>query len=73
MNFDERMEALRINIESLHSNVAQLFEITARDGDHIRDLAKIAQAQNDGIDKLLRIAVAHEHRLDSIDGGASAQ
>ena len=28
MNLDERIEMLRVNIESLHSNIAQLFEIT---------------------------------------------
>ena len=79
MTPDQWMEAFRINIESLHSNLAQSIEAAAadreairRDGENIRQLAKIAQAQSESLDKLVRIAERHQGRLDAIDGGVSA-
>ena len=52
MNIDERIEALQVDIETLHSNVEQLFETpdklvaaTTKDGENIRELGRVAQAR----------------------------
>ena len=74
MNLDERLEALRINIESLHSNVAQLVEagqatdqridkMTAEVNKLTGHMAKLTQT----MDRLANIVIRHEERLDSLD------
>ena len=61
-DLDARMEILHVNIESLHANLNELYANTmkhseqlARDGEHIRPLARIAEA--------------HERRLEDLEGG----
>jgi len=61
-DLDARMEILHVNIESLHANLNELYANTmkhseqlARDGEHIRALARIAEA--------------HERRLEDLEGG----
>ena len=70
------MRVLQLNLKSQDSNLRQLFEsadrliiASTRDGGNIRELAKIVRTQNESIDKLAKIAVAHD-RLDSNEGGA---
>ena len=77
MNIDERIEALaasidaqRVNIESLHSNVHELWEASQR---HDRVIDKILVAvEQDGehIRALARIAESHEHRITDLEGGS---
>ena len=80
---DEWIEALRVHIESLNSNLEKQIEASAidresirlhseqlrKDGENIRQLAKIAQAQSESIGQLAKIAERHGARLDTIDGG----
>jgi hypothetical protein len=37
MNIDERIEALRLNIESLRSSMSELYASTARDNEILRE------------------------------------
>ena len=82
MNIDERIEALRVNIESLHSNLAHLVETTqATDGriDRLTDNIDKLTGRVDTLtghmtnltvtmDRLANIVIRHEERLDSLDG-----
>ena len=52
MNLDERMLALRGNIESIHAKVTQLIEAANRDGEFIRSVARIAIEQSERLSKL---------------------
>ena len=76
MNIDERMHMLQVNIESLHSNIAQLVEagqISERRIDKVSaevdklsmHMTKLMQT----MDRLANIVIRHEERLDSLDGG----
>ena len=74
MNIDERIEALQVNIESLHSNIAQLFEITQATDQRIDKLGvkvdRLADYMTNltvTMDRLANIVIRHEERLDSLD------
>jgi hypothetical protein len=62
MTIDQRLEALTMNLE-----------LQAREGEaqrlRIEDLRKLIEIDAANIRSLARIAEAHEHRLDQIDGG----
>ena len=76
MNIDERIEALRVNIESLHSNINELWESSQR---HDAAIEKLIEAQTeltkkvadheDTWNRLANIVIRHEERLDALDGG----
>jgi hypothetical protein len=59
MTPDERIEALRVNIESLHSNVAQLYEVAGRHDGQIAKLTELLAQDAENIRALARIAEAH--------------
>jgi uncharacterized protein (UPF0335 family) len=56
-DFTARTEVLRVNIESLHASVSELYATAQRDGENIRALAHIAEI--------------HERRLADIEGGTA--
>ena len=80
MNPEQWIEALRVHIESLNSNLEKQIEAASidrenirKDGENISKLAKIAQAQSESIGELARITERHAARLDAIEGGATHQ
>jgi hypothetical protein len=60
VTIDERIEALRINIESLHASVHELFEASQRHDGAIADLVTAAKLDGENIRALARIAEIHE-------------
>lgn len=80
MTIDERLEALAVNIESLHSNIHQLWE-TVQNGradserrlraveDATREMKDMSLKLTDTMNRLANIVIRHEERLDAIDGG----
>ncbi len=60
MTVEEKLEALRINIESLHSNVSELYEAISKESETIRELRVVAQQDGENIRALARIAEIHE-------------
>ena len=75
MTIDERIEALTINIESLHSSANELHGASLRHDAQIEALAVesrqvLAASRQDGenIRALARIAEIHERRLSAIEG-----
>lgn len=76
MDLDDRIEALRLNIESLHSNVHALWEASQRHDAAIEKLIESERSLNgkmgdltDTMNRLANIVIRHEERLDAIDGG----
>lgn len=75
MDLDERMQMLTVNIESLHSSLAQLVEAgqaSERRIDKLTvDVEKISGHMaklTSTMDKLANIVIRHEERLDSLGG-----
>jgi hypothetical protein len=68
MTEDERFETLRINIESLHSNVHELWEASQRHDAAITRLLALAEQDGVNIRGLARIAEIHERRLTALEG-----
>jgi hypothetical protein len=76
MNFEERIEALTARHEALAQSLEVIghmqFEnekAIAKTEENINALAKIAGTALDSIKRLERIAVAHEERIDDLEGG----
>jgi hypothetical protein len=63
MTIDERLQALTMNLElQAHEGEEQRKRIEA--------LTRAVEIDAENIRALARIAEAHQHRLDNIDGGA---
>jgi hypothetical protein len=69
MTIDERIQAMTMNLELLSLESERHTKQLELDGQHIRELARIAQTANDSINALLRIVESHERRITHIDGG----
>jgi len=87
MNIDERLAALaasmdvqRVNIESLHAGIHELYETVQRSAEEWeKRQARLEQRRNEDANRLraveemsLRLAnivIRHEERLDALDGG----
>ena len=69
MTIDERIEALTVNIESLHSSVSELHAIAQSHDAQI--VAGLTQSKQDAesIGALARIAEIHQRRLPQLEGG----
>jgi len=63
MDIDERIQALHVNIESLHASVGEMY-------DSIRELRATAERDGENIRALARIAEIHERRLTALEGGS---
>jgi hypothetical protein len=66
-------EELRLNIESLHASVHELFEASQRHDAVISKLLLAAQQDGENIRALARIAEIHERRLTSLEDPAENQ
>ena len=62
-------DELRTHIESLHANMAQLFEQSQKHDAQIAALIKASQQDGENIRALARIAELHQARLDDLEGG----
>lgn len=69
MDIDERIEALTVNIESLHASVHELWQSSQRHDAVIAQLLAAARLDAENIRALARIAEAHERRLTDLEGG----
>ena len=69
MDIDERLEALRVNIESLHASVHELYEASQRHDSQIAQLISAARQDGENIRALVRIAEIHERRPSHLEGG----
>lgn len=69
MTFDEKLEALRINIESLHAATADLFEASQRHDAQIAKIIEVVNQDAENIRGLARIAEIHHERLSKLEGG----
>ena len=69
MSIDERLDALTMNLELMsHANEAQdrrIEKLTAS----IEKLVEVSNRDAVDISALARIAEAHEHRLENLEGG----
>ncbi len=70
---DERMDALRVNIESLHASVHELYGLAQRHDSAIAALIEAARQDGENIRALARIAEAHERRLTELEGGTQGE
>jgi hypothetical protein len=70
---DERIEALRVNIESLHSSVSELYAIAVKDGESIRELSALASKDGENIRALARVAELHERPPTDLEGGSDTR
>ena len=64
----ERHEALAETVELLTRDVQQDAENIRKDAENIRTLARNSQILHDSIKALETIAVAHEQRIDRLEG-----
>ncbi|HZU27845.1 MAG TPA: hypothetical protein VFA04_20105 [Bryobacteraceae bacterium] len=62
MDIDERIQALTVNIESLHDSIHELYETVQRNDQRLRAVEDMSL-------RLANIVIRHEERLDSLDGG----
>jgi hypothetical protein len=70
MTNEQWIQALRVNVKSLHSSVHELFEASQRH-DAIIEKLLLASAQDaENIRGLVRIAEIHERRSTALEGGA---
>jgi len=70
MNIDERIEALAVNIESLHSNIHDLYEVTERNSMAIKQNTIAIARNSEHINALARLAEIHERRLSHLEGAS---
>lgn len=75
-NFEERMEFLMRNQESLHANLDRLYETVTRHSEdmtrmdqRIEALLKAAETDGENIRALARIAAAHQERISRLEEG----
>lgn len=73
MTIDERIEALTVNIESLHSSVSELHAIAQSHEGELRELTAQSRQDGENIRALVRIAEIHERRLTQLDGDDNVQ
>jgi hypothetical protein len=67
MDIDQRIEALTINIESLHSSVSELYSSVQRHDAQIEALITESKQDGENIRALARIAEIHERRLTDLE------
>ena len=76
MGADDRIEALRVNIESLHASVHELWESSQR---HDAAIGKLTETMDrlagmvadheETWHRLANTVIRHKGRLDALDGG----
>lgn len=64
MTEDEKWEQLRINIESLHSNIHELWESAQKHDAALRELTRRMANLMDLYDRLGNIALYHDEQLE---------
>lgn len=73
MTIDERIQALTINIESLHANIHELYETVQRNAEASEKRLASAERSIDELKemnmRLANIVIRHDERLDALDGG----
>jgi hypothetical protein len=69
MNIGERIEALRVNIVSLHSSAHELFEASQRHDAAIGQPIASPKDPTVTMNRLANNVIRHEERLDALDGG----
>ncbi len=62
-------DELRLNSESLHTSVHELFEAVQRHDTQLAQLITAARQDGENIRALVRIAEIHERRLSHLEGG----
>ena len=67
-NIDERIDALTMNLELLHHEVAAQTQNIDKLTTRIDKLAAVVEVDGDNIRRLANIAASHEHRIESIEG-----
>lgn len=68
MNIDERLEALLARHEALTQTVEIIAGMQRENETKIAHLTKLSEQDGENIRALARIAEAHQHRLDEIQG-----
>jgi hypothetical protein len=61
-------DELRLNIESLHASVHELFEAAQRHDAHLAQLITVSRQDGENIRALARIAEIHERRISHLEG-----
>ncbi len=69
MTFDERLECLFRSTESLHASAKELHAIAQEHTRQLPEQTKQLQLDAENIRSLARIAEAHEHRINDLEGG----
>ena len=60
-NIDERIDALTMNLELLHHEVAAQAQ-------NIKELKAVVEIDGENIRRLADIAASHDHRIENIEG-----
>ena len=60
-NIDERIDALTMNLELLHHEVAAQAQ-------NIKELIAVVEIDGENIRRLADIAASHDHRIENIEG-----
>ena len=69
MTIDERIERLTERHEALTQSVELLLVATRENTDHIRKLVEVTNRDAEDIRALARIAEIHDRRITGIEGG----
>jgi hypothetical protein len=69
MTIDERIEALTVNVETLHSNIHELWESVQKDRERVDATERAIQEIRTMNLRLANIVIRHDERLDALDGG----
>lgn len=69
MSEDPGMEALRVNIQSLHANIHDLFETVHALNERSKRHSAQLEQDAENVRALVRIAEIHERRLTALEGG----
>lgn len=67
-SMEELREHVRVNHDSLHANLGELFESMQRHDSQIAQLITAARQDAEAIRALARIAEAHERRITGLEG-----
>lgn len=70
MTIDERLEFLFKSTESLHASVHELHAVVAQHTKQIEAHTKQLEIDAENIRRLANIAMAHEQRLDNLEGNS---
>ncbi|HYK60956.1 MAG TPA: hypothetical protein VEV85_16110 [Bryobacteraceae bacterium] len=65
---DQRVENLRVNIESLRSSVTELYAVVHEQHLRTEEVVEAARRDGENIATLARIAESHERRLTRLEG-----